>query len=159
VRRLAEADEELARILDPLALQADRGVPTRVELNARFDETALAIAQASAGSGEGSWIDRALARLRSLVTVRPVGKDVEGDSADARLARAESRLAEGDFAAAVTELEGLDGAASDAAAPWLADARARIAAEEAVARLQAKALARISPDGSSPEGGSPGQGG
>ena len=159
VRRLAEADEDLARILDPLALRADRGVPTRAELNARFDETALSIAQASAGSGAESWIDRALARLRSLVTVRPVGKDVEGDSADARLARAEARLAEGDLAGAVTELEGLDGAAVEAAAVWLADARARIAAEEAVTRLQAKALARISPDGSAPAGGASGQGG
>jgi hypothetical protein len=92
-------------------------------------------------------MDRAWARLRSVVTVRPVGGDVAGDSPEARLARAEARLDEGDLASAVGELEGLQGTAAEAAAPWLAGARARAAADEAIARLRERALARVLPDG------------
>ena len=58
-----------------------------------------------------SLIDQAAGNLLRLVTVRPVGADVEGDDAAARVARAEARLAEGDLAAAVAEVEALEGAA------------------------------------------------
>jgi hypothetical protein len=75
----------------------------------------------------------------SLVTVRPVGADVEGDSAAARVARAEAALDRGDVGAAVAELEALDGPAAAAAAPWLAEVRPRLAAETALHRLQERA--------------------
>ena len=93
-------------------------------------------------------MDRAWARLRSLVTVRPVGGDVTGDSPEAHLARAEARLGEGDLASAVTELEALEGPAAEAAAPWLAGARARLAADQAIEALRERALARVLPNGS-----------
>ena len=82
-------------------------------------------------------LDRAASNLMRLVTVRPVGADAEGDDAAARVARAEAKLAAGDLAGAVAELEGLEGAAAEAAAPWLAQARARLAAESALDRLRA----------------------
>jgi hypothetical protein len=69
--------------------------------------------------------------------------DVVGDDAGARVARAEVRLAEGALAAAVAELEGLSGAPATAAAGWLDDARARLAADQAVAALQAAAVTRL----------------
>ena len=93
-------------------------------------------------------MDRAWARLRSLVTVRPVGGDVAGDSPEAHLARAEARLDEGDLAGAVSELEALEGPAAEAAAPWLAGARARVAADQAIEALRERALARVLPNGS-----------
>ena len=74
-----------------------------------------------------------------LVTIRPVGADAEGDHAAARVARAEARLADGDLAGAVAELEGLEGAPAAAAAPWLEQARTRLAAENALHGLRAHA--------------------
>lgn len=147
VRRLAADDPELPVLLARLEQHSDEGIPTMAELRVRFDDTALAVAQAAQSNVDGGWIDRAWARLRSLVTVRPVGGDVAGDSPEAHLARAEARLDEGDLASAVGELEALEGAAAETAAPWLAGARARVAADEAIERLRARALARIAPDG------------
>src|SRR5262249_49879689 len=147
VRRLAGKDADLAPILAQLEDSAGEGVPTLAQLRTRFEDMALAVAQAATAPVEGRWIDRGLARLRSVVTVRPVGGDVEGDGAEARLARAEARLSEGDLAAGVSELDGLTGPAAEAAAPWLADARARVAADKAIQRLRERALARIAPAG------------
>jgi hypothetical protein len=53
------------------------------------------------------------------------------------------RLSESALAAAVAELEGLTGAPATAAGAWLDDARARLAAERAVAALQAAAVTRL----------------
>jgi uroporphyrinogen-III synthase len=80
-------------------------------------------------------LDRAAGNLMRLITVRPVGADVEGDDPAARVARAEAKLAGGDLAGAIAELEGLEGAAAAAAAPWLEQARARLVAEQALDRL------------------------
>ena len=83
-----------------------------------------------------------LARLSALVTIRPEGENAQGDDPLARLARAEARLNAGDVAAAVGELSALPaGPIADAAAPWLARARARLDAEAAIASLQDAALA------------------
>ncbi len=147
VRRLAAGDAELPALLAELEEHADEGIASKAELRVRFDDTALAVAQAAQSDVGGDWMDRAWARLRSLVTVRPVGGDVAGDSPEAHLARAEARLNEGDLASAVAELEVLEGAAAEAAAPWLAGARARVAADRAIERLRERALARVLPDG------------
>jgi hypothetical protein len=147
VKRLAAGDTELPALLAALEEHADEGIPGMAELRIRFDDTALAVAQAAQSEADGDWMDRAWARLRSVVTVRPVGGDVAGDSPEARLARAEARLDEGDLASAVGELEGLQGSAAEAAAPWLAGARARAAADQAIGRLRERALARVLPDG------------
>ena len=87
-------------------------------------------------------------KLSELVSVRPVGEDVAGDDAAARVARAEAVLARSDLAGAVAELDGLGGEAAASAAPWLGDARARLDAETALAALQSLAVARLAPAGS-----------
>jgi hypothetical protein len=148
VRRLAAEDPELPALLARLDEHANEGIPGMAELRLRFEDMALAAAQAAQSTVEGDWMDRAWARLRSLVTVRPVGGDVTGDSPEAHLARAEARLGEGDLAGAVTELEALEGPAAEAAAPWLAGARARLAADQAIEALRERALARVLPNGS-----------
>ena len=71
------------------------------------------MAQAAQSNVSGGWLDQAWARLRSLVTVRPIGGDVPGDSPEAHVARAEARLDEGDLASAVNEVQALYGAAAE----------------------------------------------
>ena len=161
VTELAAKDPALsARVTEltaPVAARASAGVPTLVELRARFAATARAVVdaarQAEAPAVEQTetrawydtpldWLSSAGDFVTSQVSVRPVG-DVAGDDAGARVARAEVRLSENALAAAVAELEGVTGAAATAAAGWLADAQARLAADQAVASLQAVAVTRL----------------
>ena len=147
---IAAADPAVAAdvktLTQPFADRAAVGVPTLVDLQARFPATAKAIAAAaqqstSAEPGAEGWMNRVLGWLDT--TVRPVG-DVPGDDPKSRVARAETRLAAGELAAAVDELKGIDGPPATAAAPWLADAEARLAADHAAGALQLAAAARLS---------------
>ncbi|HLT02417.1 MAG TPA: mitofilin family membrane protein [Geminicoccaceae bacterium] len=143
LRGLDAADPALAEALEALAPAATSGVPTLPALRNAFAESANRIVNATrVPEGEGL-LQQAAANLKSLVTVRPVGADVEGDDAAARVARAEAALDRGDLAAAVAEVEALEGGAARAAEPWLADARRRLAAEQALAGLQERTSALL----------------
>ncbi|MGH6917192.1 MAG: mitofilin family membrane protein, partial [Geminicoccaceae bacterium] len=89
-------------------------------------------------------INRATDNLMRLVTVRPVGDDVRGDTAEARVARAEAALDKGDLASAVAELDQLEGRPAAVAADWLGQAKARLGADQAVAQLRAQATDLLS---------------
>jgi hypothetical protein len=139
LRALGAEDPAALEAVERLKAAAASGVPSLPELRTSFEPVANDIVHAArAPDGEGL-LGQAAGNLMRLVTVRPVGADVEGDDAAARVARAEAALAEGELAVAVAELEGLEGPAAEAAAPWLAEARARLAAQEALAALQDRA--------------------
>jgi uroporphyrinogen-III synthase len=140
VAALAGESGEIATLLDPLAAAAETGTVSLETLRARFDRAAVAVLRADAAPAEGGWLDHALAEVKGLVTVRRVGADIAGDGADAVLARAEARLADGDVAGAVALVESLTTAA--AAGDWLADARAHAEARAALDALTRAALAR-----------------
>ena len=99
------------------------------------------VARANGSPDQGSLGARLLGRVEGLVTVRPVGGEVAGDDPPARLARAEAKLDRGDLAGAVAEVGAITGAAAAPAADWLAAARARLAAQQAIQQLQAAAVA------------------
>ena len=107
----------MVQAVEELRPAAASGVPSLAALRSSFDAVANRIVHAAQAPEGDSLLEQAAGNLMSLVTVRPVGADVEGDSAAARVARAEAALDDGDLAAAVAELEALDGAAADAAAP------------------------------------------
>lgn len=138
--------ETLAKLLDgaapdtaitqlrPLAIT---GVPTRATLATRFDAVAAAIIRADARAGAApGWAGRIYAYVQSLIMIRPLGER-EGLDAPAIAARAQMRLEAGDLNAAVAELGALHGVAAEAAGAWLGDARARLAAEQALTDLTA----------------------
>ena len=79
-----------------------------------------------------------------LWTVRRIDGMAAGSSTSAILARTGMFLKDGNVAAAVTEMEQLEEAPATAAAPWLADATARVAAEQTVAEATNKALGALS---------------
>ena len=152
LQTLASKDPALASAkasLDALTTYAPTGAPSQIALAARFPEVALAIVQAAQQEGTGaatedaSWWDRLMGRVSELVTVRPVGEDVEGDDPAARVARAEAHIASGDIASAVAELEQLTGAPAEAASAWLTAAKARLAVVPAFQALDALALERL----------------
>jgi uroporphyrinogen-III synthase len=155
VRRLVGEQPDLAKQiapqLDAIAPGAAKGIPTLAELKQSFPATARAVLQA--GTPQGSFGEQLLGRVERLVTVRPVGPDVQGGDPPARIARAEAKLDADDLAGAVDELGGLEGDAGKAAADWLAAARARLAADQTVATLKAAALAGPAASGAAAGGG------
>jgi uroporphyrinogen-III synthase len=138
-RAVAADDPTAAQALGALEPGAERGLATRADLHARFDKVAAEVMRRDTVAAADTWWRPIADRLSSLVSVRRVG-DVEGSGTAALLARAEQRLAADDLVGAVAELEKLQGEAAAAAQPWLADARARIAADAALARLTAHVL-------------------
>ncbi len=143
VRAIAGSNTDLVAAIEMLAPRAAAGVPTIAALQARFSAVAKQAVRAGTDPGESSLFhDWIVSPITKLVTVRPVG-DVPGDSTGAIVARSEARLVEGDLAAAVTEIERLEGPAAKEANDWLADARARLAAEHSLAALEARALATL----------------
>ncbi len=143
LREAAGDDPSMENILSRLDPYADSGIPPLASLRGRFDEVAGKIAGAAMTREGDGWFERALNRLSSLVTVRRTGDSAPADSADSVLARAETGLKKGDLMAAVKALEGLDGSSAEAAAPWLAGARSRLAAEKAMASLHVIAISLL----------------
>lgn len=144
LRALGVEDPAVGEAIETLEAGAASGVPGLPELRTWFERIANDVVHAAQAPDGDGLLDQAAGNLMRLITVRPVGADVEGDSAGARVARAEAALEQGNLAAAVAELEGLDGAAAEAAAPWLAEARARLAAQAALAALQDRATHHLS---------------
>ena len=114
---------------------------TLAVLRRRIAEQAGVILRAGTATTDG-WMGETLQRLAAVVTVRRTG-EVPGTGTEARLARAEARLEAGDIAAAVAEISALVGPSAEAAAAWLRSARARHAAEMALADLEAFAVSQV----------------
>lgn len=145
VRALARGDAGIEKPAERLAPHAGQGVADLTTLRARFGPVADAIVRAASAPKGGGWLDRTIARISSLVTVRRVGeRAAASNDAQGLVARAELRLAAGDLAGAVAALAKLDGAPARAASGWLADARKRLAVDRAVAELFAHALEGVS---------------
>ena len=134
LKNLAAEDPALAGVIGPLERRASAGLPGLAGLQAHFPEVARRIAAIEVGQEGEGWSSGVLRRLSEAVNLRPVG-NVEGDAPTAIAARAEVKLNDGDLAGAVAELNALDGAAAEAAASWLSDAEARLAATRAVSEL------------------------
>ncbi|MBP2304872.1 hypothetical protein GBZ48_11070 [Azospirillum melinis] len=141
VRALNIADAGVTQPLDAVAPYAAKGIPTRAQLTDRFQPLAGEIVRAEIRGEGNSWIDSAVGKLSTLVTVRREGGGVVGTTADAVVARAEAALSAGNLAKAVEELSTLQGPAAQTAAPWLADAKARVAADQAARQLNDRAIA------------------
>ncbi|WP_425349608.1 COG4223 family protein [Hoeflea olei] len=118
---------------------AASGVPSRSKLIEDFNAAAdKAIAAAEPADPDQSLVDRLMASALSSVKVRQVG-DVEGDSVQAILARTETRLVDGDIAAALAEWNTLPEASRAAASGYGEALTARARAETLVAAAMAPA--------------------
>ena len=137
---LGKERKEFEAGLAMLAARADQGVPTVAQLRQRFDKLSVGVLRAATEAKPDADVwDRIWARVSSLVTVRRTG-EVEGAGAAAVLSRAEAALARGDLAAAAKEMDTLAGPARAAAEAWLADARARLVTDAALAEIERAAL-------------------
>ncbi|MPY68769.1 MAG: hypothetical protein GEU92_01645 [Alphaproteobacteria bacterium] len=140
-RAVAPDSPAMKAALATLAAHAEKGVAGIDDLRDRFGPMAREAAQAGLAPEGAGWVDQTLSRLSRLVTVRRVGEDAAAeDTVTGRLARAELRLAAGDLPGAVAAIKGLEGKPAAAATGWLADARAHLKAEEALATANAEAI-------------------
>ena len=124
---------------------AARGVPSRAELVAGFSDAASkAIAAADPGDPEAGLVDRLMSSAMSVVKVRKVG-DVAGDSAEAIVARAETRLLNGDLDAALAEWTTLPEASRAATSEYGEALAARARSEKLIAAAMAPSAASAAP--------------
>lgn len=119
---------------------AAKGVPSRAELAGGMEEAANAMIAAgeTLPDDAGFW-DKLWASAESMVKVRPIGA-VEGETVPAKVARMEVAVKAGDFAKAVAEYDTLPEASKAAGQAFADRIKARIAAEELVAKALAGAL-------------------
>jgi hypothetical protein len=140
-RALAKDDAALRAAADALAARAREGAASLDELRGRFADVARSAVRHTARGTDGLW-DALIERLSSVVVIRRVG-EVAGETAEALIARAETRLAAGDLAQAAALVERLSGAAAEAASSWLGAARARLEVERALAEIEARVAERL----------------
>jgi hypothetical protein len=138
--------EAAAGTLDRISPFADAGAPTRAQLRERFEAVARAVLQPEQATASGSWTDQTLNRVTSLVTIRRQAGEAAGNSASAIVARAEARLQADDLTGAIEALSGLTGKAAETASPWVQQARARLALDQAAAEIARIAIAGIGAD-------------
>jgi hypothetical protein len=153
--RAASRSEPFARELDVVATflpnepelaelktVAAEGVPTEADIQARFPALVQSVLDAErAAKNEGLW-QRFLSNARKLITVRRTG-EISGEDTDAVLARMEERVNRNDLSAALQEAKGLQGAAAEAAAPWVKDATARVTTSDLLSALTADVTKRL----------------
>lgn len=149
LRRTAGSDALVTEIAAQLQPHAARGVPTVEALRQRFPDVAAGAVRAARVGESDSVVGQTLNRIAGLVSLRRIGQ-VEGEDAEARIARAEMAVARGDLAAALAELEELPADAAAALADWQADAEARLLADRALARLRDRVLAGLTQPAAQP---------
>ena len=136
-------DPVVVEALEGLAPYALLRVADHAGLRARFVAVARRAIQAERAADDEDWVDRLFTRAGALVSIRQIGPDVLGDSAEAVIARTEARLAASDLVGAVRELDNLTGRAAGEFADWLAGARSNLAATDALAALDQQVRAAL----------------
>jgi len=134
---LARDDGKLSALSAALQPFAQTGVASRAALTAEFP--AMAKAALADDRADDSFGERLLGKVRGVVSLRRVGADVEGDTAEAKLARAEAALNAGDIAKAVELVKSLPPETEKARTAWLGHAEAHLAARRSVDQLAAYA--------------------
>jgi hypothetical protein len=142
---LANDKADMKDALASLEGDAKTGLPTTAQLADRFNlRTATVILRARGDAKSGDWWDQIRAHVEKLVVIRriaPGGSTMQGGVA-ASVQQADFALKAGDLAGAVAALGDLSGEAGAAGAPWLVQAKKRLAAETTLTKLWRDELAR-----------------
>jgi len=135
-------DERPSQALSTLSAHADTGISTLDGLRRRFEPMSMEVAHNAIVPEGEDWWEKTLANILSSVTVRRTDGLPTGGTLG-HLSQATVRLADNDLSGAVDALGLLEGPAAGAAAEWLADARAHLAVDAALASLTSAALEGI----------------
>ncbi|WP_181905422.1 uroporphyrinogen-III synthase [Aestuariispira insulae] len=126
-RNLPDLNTPLAK----LAPYAEGGLPTRTELNRRFEQMMTELRDPVQEASLENWLDASLANIKNLVHIRPTGAaaDLPPESL------AENALRQDDLPGAVAALSPLE-STTPLIADWLKAANSRIEAESALSELR-----------------------
>ena len=148
LRAIAETDLALKAPLLILEKQAKSGIPTLAALSDGFSRLAGKIVAVGGTSTDSGWLDRAVSRISSLVSLRRIDGGGDPNSVETIVAHIETRLGKGDLIAAVKsadDLKKVSGQAHEIAKPWLSRAKGRLNAERALASLHVHAASLLAP--------------
>ena len=138
---LAQSDTKLGEVVTALQPYAQSGVSSRAALAAAFP--AMAKAALADDVADDSFGERLMGKVRNLVSLRRVGADVQGDSVEAKLARAEAAVEAGDLGKAVELVKSMPPQTARATTGWLSRAEDHLAAKRAIDQLAAQAVALL----------------
>ena len=127
-------------IIASLEPYADKGVPSMASLQSRFARLSHRLDGEARLSEAKLATGKIRAMLRSLVVIRKVDGTAVGNTL---VSRAERALVAGDLKGAVAELSTLEGRPAETIAPWLHDARERMAVDYALSDLMLIAAAAV----------------
>ncbi|WP_020187238.1 hypothetical protein [Methylopila sp. 73B] len=117
------------------------GAPTKAALGAELQDV-MAKLPPLKPTADASVFDRLVASAGSVVKVTPATAPAGSAPADVR-ARVAAKASAGDVEGALADIEALDPDAKAATAAWADKAKARLAADEALATARTAALARL----------------
>ena len=128
--------------LGVLPAYAETGIPTLLALTRSF--ATVSNEALAAPEPDGSLVGSLMTSAQSLVKIKRIDDAPAGEGALATLARAKAALDHDDLAAAVKQVETLDGPEREAFATWLGQARARLSASDILTRLEGALLISMS---------------
>ncbi|MGF1622475.1 MAG: mitofilin family membrane protein [Rhodomicrobiaceae bacterium] len=138
--------------LDALEPLGSEGVPSIEQLKTGFETAASAALEAEHQPGDDSLSSTLWSKVSSLVRVRRKG-NVAGEGTRAILARTEFQLDRGSLVNALSEARQLQGPARDAMNGWIERLEARIAAEDALDKVETQLLTALGRDETAKRGG------
>jgi hypothetical protein len=124
-----------------LAPYKDKGVPSLVQLQREFSDTARSVIQKHYAGKSESVMGEIMSRARAVVQVKPIG--ATGDSVESVLGRIDGSLKAADLKGALTEAASLEGPAKEQLQAWLDRAKARAEADEAVRKTDRELIASL----------------
>lgn len=137
---LAPPDALPRPVAEVLASHAARGLVAEADLRERF--LALAPTLLTRAPRQGGVIEQAAAMMRSALAVIGLAAPPPPSDADAAIGRIQDHLRRGNLAGAVSDAATLDASLQPLIAGWLAQARARLAVEQAVQETLLRAFGR-----------------
>ncbi len=116
------------------------GAPTLGELRTSFDAASKPVLESLGKETKGDGWDWARQAFGGVVNVRRT--DAEDDSPVSRLARMDAAIADGDLAAALKEVDALEGEPADALSAWKKDAQTRLTFDATTNAISQQILSR-----------------
>lgn len=136
-------DDETRDLVKPLEADAEHGLPTLDQLTRRFPALARDTKTAAIAGDKSGWLGEVRTFFASLIVIRRTDNAPGHDDVDGKLALAEKRLDAHDLAGAVAALDGLPENPASVLTEWKQDAERRLAAEQAIKALDAKAFSGL----------------
>lgn len=135
VKELSGNDAKMNKIITTLEKHLSEGVVGISDLREEFETLAGRIVNISRKPENDTMLASAKVMFYRTFSVRKVGADVEGNSTEAIVARAEAKLKYGNLTKAVEELKKLEGEPSGVISEWMKKAERLLGVEDVFASM------------------------